>query len=124
MIPKEGKRLAEVEFPIGEVWLQAAREKSIRHGHASMLHLWWAKRPLASSRASLLCVGEGRKDRRDCDWLYVVPACDTTPRLQEPIRDPVRLDWREVRKAAHYYLSIDAMVRPMRVTEPDAPYKE
>lgn len=54
MIPRECKRLAEVDFPIAEVSKHAAREKSIRHGHPSTLHLWWARRPLASSRAVLL----------------------------------------------------------------------
>lgn len=55
-IPKECKRLAEVDFPIAEVSKHAAREKSIRHGHPSTLHLWWARRPLASSRAVLLAL--------------------------------------------------------------------
>jgi adenine-specific DNA methylase len=54
LIPKSCKRLAEVDFPIAEVSRHAAREKSIRHGHPSTLHLWWARRPLASSRAVLL----------------------------------------------------------------------
>ena len=54
MIPKECKRLAEVDFPIAVVSKHAAREKSIRHGHPSTLHLWWARRPLASCRAMLL----------------------------------------------------------------------
>ena len=56
MIPKECKRLAEVDFPIAEVSKQAARGKSIRHGHPSTLHLWWARRPLASSRAVLMAL--------------------------------------------------------------------
>jgi len=56
MIPKECKRLAEVDFPIAVVSKHAAREKSIRHGHPSTLHLWWARRPLASSRAVLLAL--------------------------------------------------------------------
>ena len=56
MIPKECKRLAEVDFPIAEVSRQAVREKSIRHGHPSTLHLWWARRPLASSRAVLMAL--------------------------------------------------------------------
>jgi putative DNA methylase len=56
MIPKECKRLAEVDFPIAEVSRHTAREKSIRHGHPSTLHLWWARRPLASSRAVLLAL--------------------------------------------------------------------
>jgi adenine-specific DNA methylase len=54
MIPKACKRLAEVDFPIAEVSKHASREKSIRHGHPSTLHLWWARRPLASCRAVLL----------------------------------------------------------------------
>ena len=56
MIPRECKRLAEVDFPIAAVSRHAAREKSIRHGHPSTLHLWWARRPLASSRAVLLAL--------------------------------------------------------------------
>ena len=56
MVPRECKRLAEVDFPIAEVSRHAAREKSIRHGHPSTLHLWWARRPLASSRAVLLAL--------------------------------------------------------------------
>lgn len=56
MIPRECKRLAEVDFPIAVVSKHAVREKSIRHGHPSTLHLWWARRPLASSRAMLLAL--------------------------------------------------------------------
>lgn len=54
MIPRDCKRLAEVDFPIAEVSRHAVREKSLRRGHPSTLHLWWARRPLASSRAVLL----------------------------------------------------------------------
>ncbi len=56
MIPRQCKRLAEVDFPIAAVSKHAVREKSIRHGHPSTLHLWWARRPLASSRAVLLAL--------------------------------------------------------------------
>jgi putative DNA methylase len=56
MIPKECKRLAEVDFPIAIVSQNAAREKSIRQGHPSTLHLWWARRPLAACRAMLLAL--------------------------------------------------------------------
>lgn len=56
MIPKDCKRLAEVDFPIAEVSRHAAKEKNLRHGHPSTLHLWWARRPLASSRAMLLAL--------------------------------------------------------------------
>ncbi|MCY4232375.1 MAG: DUF1156 domain-containing protein [Bacteroidetes bacterium] len=54
MIPRECKRIAEVDFPIAEVSKHSAKEKSIRHGHPSTLHLWWARRPLASCRAVLI----------------------------------------------------------------------
>src|SRR3990172_11772372 len=43
-----------MDFPIAVVSKHAAREKSIRHGHPSTLHLWWARRPLAACRAMLL----------------------------------------------------------------------
>src|SRR5262245_13416193 len=56
MIPKDCKRLAEVDFPIAVVSKHAVREKSIRHGHPSTLHLWWARRPLAACRAVLLAL--------------------------------------------------------------------
>ena len=45
------KRLIEVALPLKEVSEQSAREKSIRHGHISTLHIWWARRPLAACRA-------------------------------------------------------------------------
>ncbi len=57
------------------------------------------------------------EDRRDCYWLYVVTNCGAKPQLQEPIKDPARFEWREVTKVAHYYLSVDAMTRPMQVRE-------
>ena len=56
MIPATCKRLIEVDFPIAKVSEHSAREKSIRHGHPSTLHLWWARRPLAACRAVLMDV--------------------------------------------------------------------
>ena len=75
MIPKECKRLAEVDFPIAAVSKQSAREKSIRHGHPSTLHLWWARRPLAACRAMLL-------------GLLLPDPCD--PNCPEEFRDKAR----------------------------------
>jgi adenine-specific DNA methylase len=46
------KRFIEESFPVKEVSHESAREKNIRHGHISTLHIWWARRPLASSRAT------------------------------------------------------------------------
>jgi putative DNA methylase len=47
------KKLIEVALPLDVINYHAAREKSIRHGHPSTLHLWWARRPLAACRAVL-----------------------------------------------------------------------
>jgi len=48
---KTKKKLIEVALPLDAINKAAAREKSIRHGHPSTLHLWWARRPLAAARA-------------------------------------------------------------------------
>ncbi|MBQ6473654.1 MAG: DUF1156 domain-containing protein [Victivallales bacterium] len=48
---KSPKKLIEVALPLDDINKEAAREKSIRHGHPSTLHLWWARRPLAAARA-------------------------------------------------------------------------
>jgi putative DNA methylase len=47
------KKLIEVALPLEAINVESAREKSIRHGHPSTLHLWWARRPLAAFRAVL-----------------------------------------------------------------------
>lgn len=48
---KTPKKLIEVALPLDAINVASAREKSIRHGHPSTLHLWWARRPLAAARA-------------------------------------------------------------------------
>ncbi len=47
----EKKKLIEVALPLEAINAESSREKSIRHGHPSTLHLWWARRPLAAARA-------------------------------------------------------------------------
>ena len=47
------RKLIEVALPLDAINRESAREKSIRHGHPSTLHLWWARRPLAACRAVL-----------------------------------------------------------------------
>jgi Domain of unknown function (DUF3883) len=56
------------------------------------------------------------EDRRDCYWLYVVTDCDNEPRLHVN-KDPASLPWHEVKKADHYWLSVNAVRGPMRVRE-------
>jgi Protein of unknown function (DUF1156) len=46
------KRLIEVDLPIKRISAHARREKSIRHGHISTLHIWWARRPVDRRAAS------------------------------------------------------------------------
>ena len=49
---ENNRRFIEETFPVKEVGAESSREKNIRHGHISTLHIWWARRPLASSRAT------------------------------------------------------------------------
>jgi putative DNA methylase len=63
------RALIESELPLVQVNAESARDKSLRHGHISTLHLWWARRPLAMSRAvvfgSLMPNPDNDSDRRD-----------------------------------------------------------
>ena len=45
------RKLIEVALPLDEINAAGAREKSVRHGHPSTLHLWWSRKPLAVARA-------------------------------------------------------------------------
>ncbi len=49
--PEYRKKLIEVDLPLDVINAESAREKSIRHGHPSTLHLWWSRKPLATCRA-------------------------------------------------------------------------
>jgi hypothetical protein len=61
------------------------------------------------------------EDRRDCYWLYVVTDCDAQPHLHIN-KDPARLPWHEVKKVDHYWLSVEAMTKPMTVREDPSAY--
>src|SRR5439155_7686468 len=64
----------------------------------------------AASGTVMLTPNERRvaEDRRDCYWLYVVTNCDANPTIND-IKDPARFPWQEVKKVAHYYLSVEEM---------------
>lgn len=73
------KRLIEVDLPIKRISAHARREKSIRHGHISTLHIWWARRPLAACRAVL------------CASLWPAPAdAACPPAFREAARTEMR----------------------------------
>jgi len=52
---KRRKKLIEVAIPLEAISAASSREKSIRHGHPSTMHLWWSRKPLATARAILFC---------------------------------------------------------------------
>ena len=69
------KRLIEVALPLEAINRESAREKSIRHGHPSTLHLWWARRPLAACRAVIFGqLVEGEDVREAISGVEVVDA--------------------------------------------------
>jgi putative DNA methylase len=64
-MPTFPQRLIEVDLPIKRISAHARREKAIRHGHISTLHIWWTRRPLAACRAVIcaaLCPVELKED--------------------------------------------------------------
>ena len=64
------------------------------------------------------------EDRRDCYWLYVVTNCAESAVLQAPVADPAALEWHEVSKVAHYYLSVDALPRSIGFSDQPQPLHE
>lgn len=80
----------------------------------------------AATGVVLLTPNERRiaEDRRDCYWLYVVTDCKAKPQIQEPIKDPARFPWHEVKKVDHYWLEVNAMTKPMQVKEKHPEYKD
>src|SRR5438477_11444559 len=85
------RRLIEVDLPIKRISAHARREKSIRHGHISTLHIWWARRPLAAGRAVI------------CAALWPDPADEHCP---QSLRDA----------AAKHLIAFAKRVNPERIT--------
>ncbi|MFQ5799933.1 MAG: hypothetical protein ACE5H0_14745 [Bacteroidota bacterium] len=78
----------------------------------------------ASLRSQIVTsrIGRVAEDWRDCYRLYIVTNCKSDPQLQDPIKDPARFPWHEVKKVDHYYLSVDALTQPMQVKEHPSSY--
>jgi len=81
MAPRYPLRLIEVDLPIRRISAHAGREKSIRHGHISTLHIWWARRPLAACRAVI------------CASLWPDPADEMCPPLFFETARRLMLEW-------------------------------
>ncbi|MGQ0668978.1 MAG: DUF1156 domain-containing protein, partial [Actinomycetota bacterium] len=77
------KRLIEVDLPIKEISAHARREKWIRHGHISTLHIWWARRPLASCRAVVLAALLPDPADRDCPEAFRTKAAEALRRFRD-----------------------------------------
>lgn len=76
------KRLIEVDLPIRQISAHARREKSIRHGHISTLHIWWARRPLAACRAVVLAALLPDPADRDCPEAFRIKAAEALRRFR------------------------------------------
>ena len=94
------RKLIEVDLPLDHINRESAREKSIRHGHPSTLHLWWARRPLASCRAVIFAsMVDDPIDLRD-EFETEDAVRDERERLHEIIRDLVVWENTDERNAA------------------------
>ena len=109
---KTRKKLIEVALPLDAINAASAREKSIRHGHPSTLHLWWARRPLAAARAVLFAqlvddpseipeefpTEEDQKKERDRLFEIIEELVlwenTTNERVLENARAEIRKSWR------------------------------
>ena len=106
------KKLIEVALPLEAINVASAREKSIRHGHPSTLHLWWARRPLAAARAVIFA--QMVDDPSSRPELFATPEAQDAERQRlfrliealvkwenttneavlEPAREEIRKSWR------------------------------
>lgn len=119
---KSPRKLIEVALPLDAINTACAREKSIRHGHPSTLHLWWARRPLAAARAVIFAqlvndpaglwetqnpgqrpnqqqrgaFTKRRKELFDLIKKLVLWENTTEEKVIEPARAEIRRSWREV----------------------------
>ena len=106
------KKLIEVALPLDDINRAAAREKSIRHGHPSTLHLWWARRPLAAARAVLFAqlvddpssrpelFPTKKEQDEERQWLFGILSAlvrwenTTNETLLAEAREKIRASWR------------------------------
>jgi len=89
------KRYIESVFPVWEVSQESAKEKSIRHGHPSTLHIWWARRPLASSRATIYAslVSSGLTSQEKIEKKrFIIDLCKWKNSLNQELLQKARQD--------------------------------
>ena len=117
------KRLIEVDLPIKRISAHARREKSIRHGHISTLHIWPARRPLAACRAALIATllpdpGVRHTAYQAGSGIGVFgPRAQLHPRAQDKPLDSTTHAPSVRRREGLWYLD-DRRVRSLRAPEP------
>jgi len=131
------RKLIEVALPLDKINEAAAREKSIRHGHPSTLHLWWARRPLAAARAVIFAqmvndpgyqqgggfkYGKNKKEAAEerkrlfrileelVQWENT-----TNERVLEEARAEIRRSWREVCELNRDHPEADTLFNPNKL---------
>ncbi len=87
------RRFIEESFPVKEVGEASTREKSIRHGHISTLHVWWARKPLAASRATAYAaLSPTPKDIEEWDRRrkFIIELCQWENSNNQPLLEKAR----------------------------------
>src|SRR5437899_481721 len=84
-------RLIEIALPIREISAESVRDKSLRHGHISTLHLWFARRPLAASRAVVFASLVPDPDHPDCPPVF---RAAVEKHLKTHVPDVLKSYWR------------------------------
>ena len=102
------RKLIEIDLPLDAINAESAREKSIRHGHPSTLHLWWARRPLASCRAVIFA--SMVDDPSSCPEDFPTPEAQAEERekLHDIIRRLVRWESTDVTNPQNVQLLAEA----------------
>ena len=95
----QGRRFIEESFPVKEVGAASSKEKNIRHGHISTLHIWWARRPLAASRATAyaaLTPYPATEEERENKKRFIIDLCQWENSNNQVLLDRAR---REILEA-------------------------
>ena len=106
--PTYRRKLIEVDLPLDAINDESAREKSIRHGHPSTLHLWWARRPLAACRAVIFASMVDDPSSCPDEFPTLEAQAEKRERLHDIIRQLVRWETTDETKPQNVELLAEA----------------